>query len=335
MNNNGIKSVSNRRLIFDTLSESIGGQDIHIRLHSDQKFNYYLDNCINEIHKNRFQYQNNLMEMNKNILVKCYKFLQQNMLNVSQHKPTNEHHNNYTNSIGVESDVEILARENRRLYDERKKSRETKDDREEIDFTIKVDDDNRPSVENLLEETIRKRQYEMKSIIDNYNTTPQNLEGEGNKIMNENVKLIIKPVENKDDPQNTIKPILINTENTKRKVPRSTKSVSFSHTKGESKDIDSETDPTLNIMAKLKPLPSASEVTVKEPIVEINNTIRTLYGRIGELAKAVGEMSTEMTQIRWELAQLKKVGAAQAAQAVQAGQAVQAVQAVQAATTTM
>ena len=138
----GVKSNVNRRMIVDTLYESLVGSNMSINLHANRDFNYYLNECINTIHQNRFHYNNNLMEMNKKILLECYNFIRQQYMNKSL--------SNYEkNSIEVESDVDILTRENRRLYEERQKEREIKKEKKEIDFSLEIDDD-QPSVENLL-----------------------------------------------------------------------------------------------------------------------------------------------------------------------------------------
>ena len=161
-----VNSRDNKALLWQLLSN-------HPLLKNDsQRFQSLLEHRVNSLHKNRFHFNNNLMNMNKEIIKQ------------------------FANEIPIYSKKKNLPTLTKtQAFDKRLKNQQThfnkfnKPKPNEIDFSDKTED--LPITNNMVDNTLIAREKELKNIMAEYsneNTAMEWLEGKKTKISN-NLKI--------------------------------------------------------------------------------------------------------------------------------------------------
>lgn len=136
-----VNSRENKELLWQLLS------DHPFQKKDPQKFQSMLEYKVNEIHQNRFNFKNNLMSMNKEII------------------------KHFANEIPVENKSEQLSKSE--TFDsrmqEQKQNFDTlmhKEKPKEIDFSDKTEDG--PVTDRMVTDTLQQRELELKKIMQQY-----------------------------------------------------------------------------------------------------------------------------------------------------------------------
>lgn len=215
-----VNSRENKELLWQLLSEHpFQKKDPH-------KFQSMLEYKVNEIHHNRFHFQNNLMIMNKEIIKH---FANEIKTPVKKNKPVR---------LSKSEVFDSRMQEQKQNFDTLMHKQKPK----EIDFSDKTED--APVTDRMVTDTLQQRELELKKIMAQYNTNDESSDWLKGESTSSEKKLAIHKSTNIE-----IKPTIIDTsnaENEKHNERRNERRVHF-----DVSEISQE-NKTNNLLNKLK-----------------------------------------------------------------------------------
>ena len=202
-----INSNENKKMIWDLLSPTFPDN-----LSIQQQMKAFLDNITLTLHKDRFKYKSNIMQMNKIVLAESKKYLtkciRKSAMDTTKMQQTNNiQQRNLTNSRNYDkftTKKEHTATFEKRLRDKQENFNKLIDGKKPktINFSDKLD---KPisTMTSLIDSTLAEREKELSTITKNYNkkdvekwlTNGGNVEQVSNIQIKNEIQGILKPIE--------------------------------------------------------------------------------------------------------------------------------------------
>lgn len=250
-----INSLENKKMIWDLLSPTFP-DNLSIR----QRMKTYIDDISGTLHKDRFKYKSNIMQMNKILLsetkrhlTKCTNEMKVNQANVQKvNKIQQRDAMGSRNYDKFTTKKEHATTFEKRLRDKQENFNKLIDGKtpKSIDFSDKIDEPI-STMNSLIDSTLAERQKELNSITQNYNQKDvENWLTNGGKVKQPQTNIEIK-----NEIQGILKPIEIAKETEKR--------VTFEV--NEKKEIKPETS---TFFSRLKQRSDSSDRELLQQIIE-------------------------------------------------------------------
>lgn len=150
-------SRENKELLWQLLS------DHPFQKENPRKFQSMLEYKVNEIHEKRFGFQNNLMEMNKEIIRHFT-----NQLNTPIKKQNNSNIQN--NKLSKNQIFDSKLKEQKNNFETLMQKKKP----QEIDFSDKTEES--PITDRMVNNTLEQRKNDLKNIMEQYNTNDKSTE---------------------------------------------------------------------------------------------------------------------------------------------------------------
>ena len=202
-----INSTDNKKMLWDLLSPTFPDNT-----NCKRKMQLFIDKRTELFHKDRFKHSNNIMEMNKKLLIQAKQYLKSVLQTTAvinhkvktkeiypQNQAVDRNYDKFVTKKGQKTVFENRLREKQDSFSQLIEGKKPK----RIDFSDKAD---KPisTMSHLIDETLAARQKELESITTNYtnegvetwlvNGGKQNRKQTNIKIQNE-IKGILKPIE--------------------------------------------------------------------------------------------------------------------------------------------
>jgi len=152
-----VNSRENKELLWQLLS------DHPFQKKTPRKFQSMLEYKVNEIHEKRFGFQNNLMEMNKEIIRHFT-----NQLNTPIKKQN--HSNIQNNKLSKNQIFDHRLEEQKNNFETLMQKKKP----QEIDFSDKTEES--PITDRMVNNTLEQRKNDLKNIMEQYNTNDKSTE---------------------------------------------------------------------------------------------------------------------------------------------------------------
>ena len=260
-----INSLENKKMIWDLLSPTFP-DNLSIR----QRMKTFLDDISETLHKDRFKYKSNIMQMNKVLLseskrhlTKCTIEIKATQKNVQQVNKTQERNvmvsRNYDKFTTKKEHTTTFEK---RLRDKQENFNKLIDGKtpKSIDFSDKID---KPisTMNSLIDTTLEEREKELNSITQNYNKKDvKNWLTNGGKANGEMVVKETSNIEIKNEIQGILKPIEI--------VKETQKKVTF-----EVEQQKEKKPKTSTFFSRLKQRSDSSDRELLQQIIENQKTL--------------------------------------------------------------
>ena len=260
-----INSLENKKMIWDLLSPTFP-DNLSIR----QRMKTFLDDISETLHKDRFKYKSNIMQMNKVLLseskrhlTKCTIEIKATQKNVQQVNKTQERNvmvsRNYDKFTTKKEHTTTFEK---RLRDKQENFNKLIDGKtpKSIDFSDKKD---KPisTMNSLIDTTLEEREKELNSITQNYNQKDvKNWLTNGGKANGEMVVKETSNIEIKNEIQGILKPIEI--------VKETQKKVTFEVEQQKEKKPETST-----FFSRLKQRSDSSDRELLQQIIENQKTL--------------------------------------------------------------
>ena len=241
-----INSTDNKKMLWDLLSPTFPDNT-----NCKRKMQQFIDNKTELFHKDRFKHNNNIMEMNKKLLIQAKQYLKSvSQTVVVNHKiktnesypPNQEVNRNYDTFVTKKEQTTVFENRLREKQDSFSQLIDGKKPKR-IDFSDKADTPI-STMSHLIDETLAAREKELESITTNYNNKDvktwlvngrkQNQTQTNIKIQDE-IKGILKPIE-----ISTQKKVTFKEEEEEKTEKENTASSFFSRLKQRSNNSDRE-----------------------------------------------------------------------------------------------